>query len=381
MLCYSVYSKNHRNFTWEIGDVMRVLQIVADGKPGGGTTHVLQILKGLRHAVSFHLITEEQSYLMKEAGALGIPCQGLRFFMSRLNPVIPFQLRALVMALQPDLVHVHGGRAGFFFTVSLLKVPMVYTVHGFHFIEKSPGIRRMALMAERWNLRRAYHSIFVSKYDVVLAENFQLLSGSDKRSVIYPGLSLENLPPPLPQALLHIGFIGRLEHQKDPLLFVEMMEFLPEYSATIVGDGALASMIKQEIARRGLGGRVHMVGELSHGEALEILATFSVVVLTSRWEGLPVLVLESMGMGVPVVSMNVSGLEEIIHDEVNGMLVEKRRGEDLAEKVKIITNNEDLRISLIKKAQETIQEKFSIETMMASILKIYQEMSASHAGH
>ncbi|MGP0591322.1 glycosyltransferase [Nitrospira sp. T9] len=360
---------------------MRVLQIVADGKPGGGTTHVLQILKGLRHAVSFYLITEEQSYLMKEAGALGIPCQGLRFFISRLNPAIPFQLRASVMALQPDLVHVHGGRAGFFFTVSLLKVPMVYTVHGFHFIEKSPKIRRMALMAERWNLRRACHSIFVSKYDVVLAEKFQLLSGRDKRSVIYPGLSLNNLPRPLPQGLLHIGFIGRLEHQKDPLLFVEMMEFLPEYSATIVGGGALAPMIKQEIARRGLGGRVHMVGELSHGEALDILATFSVVVLTSRWEGLPVLVLESMGMGVPVVSMNVSGLEEIIHDEINGMLVEKRSGEDLAEKVKKITNNEDLRIFLIKKAQETIQEKFSSETMMDSILEIYQEMSASHAGH
>ncbi len=360
---------------------MRVLQIVADGKPGGGTTHVLQILKGLRHTVSFHLITEEQSYLMKEAGALGIPCQGLHFFKSRFNIALPFQLRALVAALQPDLVHVHGGRAGFFFTVSLLKTPMVYTVHGFHFIEKSPRIRRMALMAERWNLRRACHAVFVSKYDVVLAEKFQLLSGSAKRSVIYPGLSLKNLPPPLPQTLLHIGFIGRLEQQKDPHLFLEMMEFLPEYSATIVGDGALAPMIKQEIARRGLGGRVHMVGELSHGEALEILATFSVVVLTSRWEGLPILVLEAMGMGVPVVSMNVSGLEEIIHDEVSGMLVEKRRGEDLAGKVKIITNNEDLRISLIKKARETIQEKFSIETMMDSILEIYQNISASHAGH
>ncbi|MDR4483455.1 MAG: glycosyltransferase [Nitrospirales bacterium] len=360
---------------------MRVLQIVADGKPGGGTTHVLQILKGLRHAVSFQLITEDQSYLMKEAGALGIPCQGLRFFISRFNLAIPFQLRALVMALRPDLVHVHGGRAGFFFALSLLKIPMVYTVHGFHFIEKSPRIRWMALTAERWNLRHACHSIFVSKYDVALAENFQLLSGCDKRSVVYPGLSLKNLPQAHPRNRLHIGFLGRLEYQKDPLLFLEMMGFLPEYSATIVGDGVLAPMIKQEIAKRGLCGRVQMVGELSHGEALEILATFSVVVLTSRWEGLPILVLESMGMGVPVVSMNVSGLEEIIHHEVNGMLVEKRRGKDLADKVKIITNNEDLKISLIKMAQETIQEKFSIENMLASILGIYHETPASHVGH
>ena len=82
-------------------------------------------------------------------------------------------------------------------------------------------------------------------------------------------------------------------------------------------------------------------------------------------------------MGVPVVSMNVSGLEEIIHHEVNGMLVEKRRGEDLAEKVRIITNNEDLRASLIKNAQATIHEKFSMEKMLGSILEIYQEASVA----
>ncbi len=82
-------------------------------------------------------------------------------------------------------------------------------------------------------------------------------------------------------------------------------------------------------------------------------------------------------MGVPVVSMKVSGLEEIIHNEVNGMLVEKRRAADLAEKVKIITNNEDLKLSLIKNAQETIQEKFSMETMLTSTLEIYQEGSIS----
>ncbi len=338
---------------------------------------MLQILKGLRHAISFQLITEDQSYLIKEAGALGIPCEGLPFFITRLNFALPFQLRTLVMALQPDLVHVHGGRAGFFFALSLLKIPMVYTVHGFHFIEKSSRIRWMALMAERWNFQRACHSIFVSKYDAALAEKYQLLSVNDRRSVIYPGFSLNNLPQALPRAPLHIGFIGRLEYQKDPLLFVEMMAFLSGYSATIVGDGALAPIVKQEIIKRGFSERVHMVGELSHGEALKILATLSVVVLTSRWEGLPVLVLESMGMGVPVVSMKVSGLEEIIHNEVNGMLVEKRRAADLAEKVKIITNNEDLKLSLIKNAQETIQEKFSMETMLTSTLEIYQEGSIS----
>lgn len=360
---------------------MRVLLIVADGKPGGGTTHVLQILKGLRHAVSFSVITEEKSYLMRESAALGITCHGLSFFMSRFNLVLPLRLRKIVLSLQPELVHIHGGRAGFFFALSLLKIPMVYTIHGFHFVEKSPILRWMALTAERLNFQRSCYSMFVSRYDLVLAEKCQLLSVNDARAVINPGLALNDLPQAFSHSLRHIGFIGRLEYQKDPLLFLEMMAFLPEYSATIVGDGALLSMVKQEIVNRGLVERVHMVGELSHGETLKILARLSAVVLTSRWEGMPLLILESMGIGVPVISMNVSGLKEIIQHGVNGMLVDRRRGEDLAEKVEAVTKNEHLRLSLIKNAKVTIQEKFSLENMLSSILNIYREKSASHAGH
>ena len=359
---------------------MRVLHIVADGKPGGGTTHVLQVLQGLRHDVSFYLITEKNSYLLREAAALGISCYGLPFFVSRLNLALSRHIRKIGLDIQPDLVHIHGGRAGFFFALSLLTLPMVYTIHGFHFAEKPPLLRRLALLAERLIFRRSCHAAFVSRYDLSLAEDCQLLELDDPRSVIYPGISLNGLPQALPHSSRHIGFIGRLEYQKDPLLFLDTMACLPDYSATMVGDGSLASIVKQEIADRGLGKRVHMVGELPHRETLSILATMSAIVLTSRWEGLPVLALESMGMGVPIISMHVSGLAEIIQDGVNGILVDRRSGEDLAEKVELVSTNEHLKALLIKNAQLTIQEKFTMNTMLTSILKIYQKIVVSQAG-
>jgi len=359
---------------------MRVLQIVADGKPGGGTTHVLQILKGLRHAVSFHLIAEKDSYLLREAEALGVTCHGLRFFISRFNPTLPLQLRKIALHVQPDLIHIHGGRAGFFFAFSLLTIPTVYTIHGFHFAEKPPILRRLATLAERLVFRRSSRVIFVSRYDLTLAANCKLLGVNDSPAVIYPGISLNDLSQTAPYSSRHIGFIGRLEYQKDPLLFLETMAYLPDYTATIVGSGSLASIVKQEIAKRGLGERVHMVGEFSHGEVLKILSTLNAVVLTSRWEGMPILVLESMGMGVPIISMNVCGLGEIIQNGVNGMLVDRRRGEDLAEKVEMIMKNEHLKASLVKNAKETIQEKFSIEKMLSSTLKLYKEIVTSKAG-
>jgi len=356
---------------------MRVLQIVADGKPGGGTTHVLQILQSFQDSASFYLVTEQDSYLMREAAALGIPCHGLQFFVSRFNLVLFFQLRKIISSIQPDLVHVHGGRAGFFFFLSFLKIPMVYTIHGFHFLEKSLVHYWIALLAERLIVQRSGCSIFVSQYDLNLAKRYHLIEEDKLHAVIPPGLSLKDLPHAIPHSLRHIGFIGRLEHQKDPLLFLEMMNYLPEYTATIVGGGSLEGRIKDEIENRGLGQRVRMAGQKSHKEALKILATLGAIILTSRWEGLPILVLESMGIGVPVISMNISGMEEIIQNGSNGLLVERRNGKDLAEKVELVTKDEGLRDSIIMNAKATIQGRFSVEKMLASILRIYKDSSIS----
>jgi glycosyltransferase involved in cell wall biosynthesis len=314
---------------------------------------------------------------MKEAAALGIPCYGLRFFMSRFNLFISSQLRKIFSSIQADLIHVHGGRAGFFFVASLFKIPMVYTIHGFHFLEKPLILRWMALVAERLIFRCAGYAIFVSRHDLELAEKYQLCFPHAKGAVINPGLSLNDLPQPLPHSVRHIGFIGRLEYQKDPLLFLKMMGLLPEYSATMVGGGALDPIVKQEIQNRGLGGRIHMVGQLSHKEALKILATLSAVILTSRWEGLPILILEAMGIGVPVISMNVSGIGEIIQNGSNGLLVERRSGKDLAEKVEMVTKDVALRASIIRNAKATIQGQFALEKMLTSILRIYKDLSNS----
>ena len=60
---------------------MRVLEIVADGSPGGGTTHILQILKGLSDFTSFELVAQSGSYLLQVAQKLGIPCHGVDFFI------------------------------------------------------------------------------------------------------------------------------------------------------------------------------------------------------------------------------------------------------------------------------------------------------------
>jgi glycosyltransferase involved in cell wall biosynthesis len=354
---------------------MRVLQIVADGNPGGGTTHVLQILRDFRSTHSLGLITQSQSYLFHQAKELDIPSYGLHFFPSRVNLSVSFRLNGIYSEWKADLIHVHGGRAGFFHTITWTAVPTVYTVHGCHFIHKPIGIRWLATAIERVIMSRADRIIFVSEHDAKIARACKILPENKPTTIIHNGIQLRKIPEEHTTLAKHVGFVGRLEYPKDPFLFLDALELLPDYTATIVGGGSLESAVKNEITHRDLAKRVRQLGSLSHQESLQILSTFDVLLLTSRWEGLPLVVLEAMCAGVPVVAVNVGGLSEIINHKKNGMLIDERSGQALAWAIRAAVENHELRTEMINQARQDVHNRFSEENMLSEIRKIYAAMA------
>src|ERR1051325_4295290 len=127
---------------------MRVLQVVADGNPGGGTTHALKILARLNREYALGLITQRGSYLMSEATRLGIESFGVEFFRSRFDPEVPIRIRKIAREIRPDFIHTHGGRSAFFCSLSGIQAPMVYTVHAYHFVHRNFVFRSAAIRAK-----------------------------------------------------------------------------------------------------------------------------------------------------------------------------------------------------------------------------------------
>lgn len=350
----------------------RVLQVIADGAPGGGTTHVLQLLRGLGTEFEMAVVTEVDSYLSREAVSKGVPVYGGSFFRSRIDPRVPKALHRIVRDFRPELIHAHGGRAGFFTSFVKAEAPVVYTVHGLHVVHKLGVFNYLGRVGERRAMGRADHVIFVADYDRRMAERLGLRPSRTPWSLIYNGVSVEEIPP-ASAPRWDVGFVGRLERQKDPLLFVEVMRRLQGLRAVMVGGGTLEARTRRLIARRGLSDSIDMLGPLPRQETIEVLRQVRVLLMTSRWEGLPILLLEAMACGVPVVAPRVGGVPEVLSDGA-GVLVPQRDPGALASAVIDLLREEPRRVSTVERARRRVRETFGEKQMLERVCRLYRSM-------
>jgi len=346
----------------------KILQIIAGGDPGGGTTHTLQILKNLNLSYSLGLVTQKDSYLLKKSKSIrNIKCYGLDF-MNPLNIFSLASLRRVCGVFNPDLVHIHGLRAGYFYYFSNVGLRYIYSVHGYHFLQNNIIAFNLKRCLERKIALCANYVILVSLADKRIATKYNLLPMGRNYSVVYYGMKIYTLKK-ASAISRNIAFIGRLVKQKDPLFFLDVVEKLPGYKVTVVGGGELEEKTRTESKRRGL--NINFTGFLSHEEVLKVLPKFSAIVMTSRWEGLPIMAIESMLSGVPLVAINVGGLNEIIQNNHSGLLVESRSPADVASAIRRLDNDRKLRVKIILNAKKHIKMQFSEDKMIRKIYKIY----------
>src|SRR5439155_6398546 len=120
-----------------------------------------------------------------------------------------------------------------------------------------------------------------------------------------------------------IGSVTRLAEQKDPLTFVRAAAMIaraaPDARFVLVGDGPLRADVEKVAAELGILDRLVITGV--RRDVASLLRTFDVFVLSSRWEGLPRVVLEAMAARVPVVATDVDGVGEVVIDGESGRLV------------------------------------------------------------
>jgi glycosyltransferase involved in cell wall biosynthesis len=357
---------------------MRLLQALADGRLGGGTTHVLQLIEALRNDLSaeVHLVTQAGSPVIAEACRRGAIAHELDFFAFRLDPRVWVRLKHLVERVRPDLIHAHGARAGLPMTRAAGRTHLLYSVRGYHFVGKPPGVRQLAIAAERRCSARAELTLFVAEHDRALAERCGILRHCQAHRVILNSLDLDDLPAATgSEDGRCLGFLGRLSPEKNPLLLLDVLDRLrgDGYRLRVIGDGEMMPEMRQRAEQLGLAGRIEFLGGLPRPAALEALAKVDVMLLPSHWEGLPHAPIEAMAMGVPVVAHRVGGLPEVIDHERTGFLIDASDPDRYADAIRRLAGDPGLRACMAAEARRVAHARFSWPARKAAYLDLYRD--------
>lgn len=189
--------------------------------------------------------------------------------------------------------------------------------------------------------------------------------------------ALVPLEPETP-LLVHVG---SFTPEKDHATLLEACRRLaashPQVRTVLVGDGPLKERIAAEAALPPLAGRVHLVG--ARADASELMAAADLLVLSSRVEGIPGVLLEAAARGVPAVATHVGAVHEAIDDGRTGLLVPPGDPAALGAAVGRLLDDPDERRALGAAARERVRRDFDLERITDRFLDLYRELGVGLA--
>lgn len=160
--------------------------------------------------------------------------------------------------------------------------------------------------------------------------------------------------------------LGRLDLQKDPLGAVEVFEQVadvhPDVQLVFAGDGPLRATLVERIGQSRRAGRIHVLGWVADVPAL--LSRTEVLLLASRWEGMPNVVLEALASGRPCVTRPVQGVAELVLHGETGFVAGGNHVSDLAKELAEALENRGAAARLGAAGRHHVQRHFTLETMV-----------------
>lgn len=362
----------------------RILYLITQGILGGAQTHIFHLATNLVSDFDVHVAMGVKGPLWDELQNSGIPVYHVP---SLVRPVALVQdikcvneIAGLIKSIRPDLITTHSSKAGILGRLAARRcgVPAIFTAHGWAFTEGVPELqRRLYIRAERAAARWTRKIICVSEYDRQLALNYGV-GRPEQLVAIHNGMPLlpgDYLAKPGGKDPVRLIMVARFSEPKDHRLLFEALHGLTvdnRFVVDLVGDGPLLERCKELARTLGLDGRVNFLG--ARTDVPELLAKAHVFLLISRWEGFPLVVLEAMRAGLPVIASDVGGTREAVIDGETGFLVPRGDASVLRERLARLINDAELRVQMGRKGRERFLEHFTFQNMLDKTLAVYREV-------
>jgi len=297
------------------------------------------------------------------------------------------RITGLLREMAPDIVHTHSSKAGIVGRLAARRagVPrLIHTPHVFAYEMQAPAPARLAaLLLERLVSRWTHRLICVSEAEARAAR--RLGPACPPLEIIRNGIAVPSEPPAAPhfETPLRFALIGRLCRQKGQDILARALLAHSELARThrfeFVGIPT-GQDLPDFVSTAAVSGLCHILPPLAPDEMEQYLQEVDVVVMPSRWEGLPYTLLEAMAQSRSIVAANVGGVSEVVRQAVNGLLVEGEEPAAWAAALREIVNDPAAARRRARAGFETVATEFKLETMLQKLTAVYQaEATAAQA--
>ncbi|WP_445440841.1 glycosyltransferase family 4 protein, partial [Citrobacter freundii] len=345
-----------------------------------------------------YLICCQTGPLTIEAEKLGIKCIIIDSLTREISPIKDLKslihLIKIIKNYRFDIIHTHSSKTGVIGRLAgfISKTPLIiHTVHGYSFPAAKNKIQYIIYyIMERIGSMCGNKLICLHETDKEIA--IQNLKVKPNDIYIIPnGVDVKKYTPPsienkqlyrqslnLSKDDIVIGMTGRLWLQKNPIFLLEnMLPLLIEnknIKILFVGDGELKKELEKFINIYDLNKQVYLLGW--RNDIYRILQSIDIFTLPSKWEGMPLAILEAQSSGLPCIVSNITGNNNLVSDNIDGFIFNlEPNGEEFRDKIKKLIYNKELRMKLGIKSREKVILHHSIEQRIQKIEIIYEELT------
>lgn len=280
------------------------------------------------------------------------------------------EIHNIVKKEQYDLIHTSNTEYGYFYSAKAKELSyrpiFIDTIHS----QNNPLVK----IAE-------VYQPYIDK--IVTVNNFikEVMSGEIVKNKMVPVLNGVDTSKykarkiSLRHKEVEITFLGRLSEEKNPMQFITIAKKLADkhdyWKFKVIGDGPMYKNMQLLAEDLGLKNRINFVGQVAKGA--EELTSSSCCVITSHTEGLPIVLLESLSLGIPVVSSNVGGISEVLFDNKNGYLIDGADNtNEYVKKIEKLFSSED-RYRTISEAAIVSVKEYTSSKNADNIMSVYFE--------
>lgn len=365
----------------------RVLHLTTHLNIGGITSYIKLLTKEMKKMPYQFFVASSGGTQERMIQEQGVHCLRLNIkTKSELSPKLYFAIPKLLDFIRRekiDLIHAHTRvtQVLAWWIRHFSDVPFVSTCHGFY--KRRLGRRLLPAWGN--------HVIAISKpVEESLIHDFHVTPGNV--STIFNAIDINDLTqryreknPELIRRELNltrsskvIGIVARIVEDKGHEYFLRaasklVLDSFPEVKILIVGEGPYLNRTKELVRRLHLQDSVRFLGNVQ--DVTYALSVIDIFILPAIWrEGFGLSIIEAMAVRKPVIVTNIWALNELVHDRVDGLLVEPKNVEALAGAIQELLTDKELYDKVSHNGCEMVHREFSISQMASRVDSLYRRI-------